>query len=132
MKRNLIRIIHTGKSRLGWDDETYRDVLARETGRRSAKDCTDAELERVVRYMRTQGFVPVAGRGRRPSVASGCKGMLSKIEALLAEAGRPWTYLDGVILRMLGEKKPVEWLNDDQVRKLMQMLIVDAKRHGGL
>lgn len=132
MKRNLIRIIHTGKSRLGWDDETYRDVLARETGRRSAKDCTDAELERVVRYMRTQGFVPVAGRGRRPSVASGRKGMLSKIEALLAEAGRPWTYLDGVILRMLGEKKPVEWLNDDQVRKLMQMLIVDAKRHGGL
>ncbi|MGP3145148.1 gp16 family protein [Serratia bockelmannii] len=132
MKSNLLRIIHTGKTRLGWDDETYRAALARETGKHSAKDCTEAELERMVRYLRTQGFVPVSGRGRRPSVAVGRKGMLSKIEALLAEAGRPWTYLDGVVERMLGAKKPVEWLNDDQVRKLMQMLIVDAKRHGRL
>ncbi len=58
--------------------------------------------------------------------------MLSKIEALLAEAGRPWSYLDGVIAQMLGEKKPIEWLNDDKVRKVMQMLIVDAKRRGRL
>lgn len=130
--KNLIRIIHTGKTALGWDDETYRGVLAREAGKRSAKDCTPAELERVVQYMRRQGFTPVARHGRRPSVASGRKGMLNKIEALLADAGRPWAYLDGVIERMLGEKKPVEWLNDDQVRKVMQMLIVDAKRHGRL
>jgi phage gp16-like protein len=128
--KNLIRIIHTGKSRLGWDEETYRNVLARETGKRSAKECTTAELERVVRYMRRQGFTPT--NGRRPNVASGRKGMLSKIEAMLTEAGRPWGYLDGVIERMLGEKKPVEWLNDDQIYKLMQMLIVDARRHGRL
>jgi len=132
MKRNLIRIVHTGKSRLGWDDDTYRDVLARLTGRRSASDCTEAELEKVLAWMRSVGFTPSASHGRRPRVASGRKGMLSKIEALLAEAGRSWSYLDGVIERMLGEKKPVEWLNDDQVRKVMQMLIVDAKRHGRL
>lgn len=131
MKANLIRIIHTGKSSLGWDDETYRDVLACQTGKRSARDCTTAELEKVVLYMRTQGFAP-SSRGRRPRVATGRKAMLSKIEAMLAEAGRPWSYLEGIVERMLGEKKPVEWLNDDQVRKLMQMLIVDAKRHGRL
>ncbi|MGK0600094.1 gp16 family protein [Yokenella regensburgei] len=131
MKANLIRVIHTGKSSLGWDDDTYRDVLARQTGKRSARDCTTAELEKVVLYMRTQGFAP-SSRGRRPRVAAGRKAMLSKIEAMLAEADRPWAYLDGVIERMLGEKKPVEWLNDDQVRKLMQMLIVDARRHGRL
>ena len=39
MKSNLLRIVHTGKSRLAWDDETYRAALARETGKRSAKDC---------------------------------------------------------------------------------------------
>ncbi|KAF1366263.1 gp16 family protein [Yokenella regensburgei] len=131
MKANLIRVIHTGKSSLGWDDDTYRDVLARQAGKRSARDCTIAELEKVVLYMRTQGFSP-SSRGRRPRVAAGRKAMLSKIEAMLAEADRPWAYLDGVIERMLGEKKPVEWLNDDQVRKLMQMLIVDARRHGRL
>lgn len=131
MKRNLIRIVHTGKSSLGWDDETYRDVLTRQTGKRSASDCSVTELEKVVLYMRTQGFA-LSSRGRRPRVATGRKAMLSKIEAMLAEAGRPWGYLDGMVERMLGEKKPVEWLNDDQVRKLMQMLIVDAKRHGRL
>lgn len=131
MKRNLIRIVHTGKSSLGWDDDTYRDVLARQTGKRSARDCSVTELEKVVLYMRTLGFAATS-RGRRPRVAAGRKGMLSRIEALLAEANRPWSYLDGVIERMLGEKKPVDWLNDDQVRKVMQMLIVDAKRHGRL
>lgn len=104
MKSNLLRIVHTGKSRLAWDDETYRAALARETG----KHCTEAELERMVRYLRAQGVVPVPGKGRRPSVAVGCKGMLSKIEALLAEAGHPLAYLHGGVERMLGEKKPVE------------------------
>ncbi|EAP4496801.1 TPA: regulatory protein GemA [Salmonella enterica] len=131
MKRNLIRIIHTGKSCLGWDDETYRDVLFRQTGKRSARDCSVSELEKTVLYMRTQGFAP-SSRGRRPRVATGRKAILSKIEALLAEAGRPWGYLDGIVERMLGEKKPVEWLDDEQIYKVMQMLIVDAARHGRL
>lgn len=131
MKRNLIRIIHTGKSRLGWDDETYRDVLFRQTGKRSARDCSVSELEKTVLYMRTQGFTP-SSRGRRPRVATGRKAILSKIEALLADAGRPWGYLDGITERMLGEKKPVEWLDDEQIYKVMQMLIVDAARHGRL
>ncbi|EBS1710845.1 regulatory protein GemA [Salmonella enterica subsp. enterica serovar Vitkin] len=131
MKRNLIRIIHTGKSRLGWDDETYRDVLFRQTGKRSARDCSVSELEKTVLYMRTQGFAP-SSRGRRPRMATGRKAILSKIEALLADAGRPWGYLDGITERMLGEKKPVEWLDDEQIYKVMQMLIVDAARHGRL
>ncbi|EHN5363336.1 regulatory protein GemA [Salmonella enterica] len=131
MKRNLIRIIHTGKSCLGWDDDTYRDVLFRQTGKRSVRDCTVPELEKTVLYMRTQGFAP-SSRGRRPRVATGRKAILSKIEALLAEAGRPWGYLDGIVERMLGEKKPVEWLDDEQIYKVMQMLIVDAARHGRL
>lgn len=127
MRRNLIRIIHTGKSVLGWDDDTYRDVLARETGKYSA--CSDSELEKIVLYMRTRGFAP-SSRRRRPRAASGRKAMLNKIEVLLAETGRSWTYLDGIVLQMLGENKLVEWLNDDLVRKLLQMLIVDAKRYG--
>lgn len=131
MKSDLIRIVHTGKSSFAWDDDTYRDVLSRLTGKRSARDCSITDLEKVVLYMRTQGFAP-SSRGRRPRVAASRKAMLSKIEAMLAEAGRPWGYLEGIVERMLGEAKPVEWLNDDQVRKLMQMLIVDAKRHGRL
>ncbi|PII53763.1 hypothetical protein BMF90_07475 [Serratia sp. OLHL2] len=129
---SLIKTIHTGKKNLGWDDDTYRAVLARETAKRSARDCSDAELERVIGYMRAQGFAPLARHGKKPNVAAGRKAMVSKIEAILAEAGRPWSYLDGIIKRMLGEVKPLAWLNDDQVRKVLQMLIIDAKRHGRL
>lgn len=132
MSKNLLKVIHTGKKILGWTDEVYRDVLARETGKRSARDCSDAELERMIRYMRAQGFAPLAKHGKKPNVAAGRKAMVSKIEAILAEAGRPWSYLDGIIKRMLGEVKPLAWLNDDQVRKVLQMLIIDAKRHGRL
>lgn len=132
MMANLMKVIHTGKKALGWDDETYRTVLARLTGKRSARDCSDAELERMVRYMRSQGFAPLAGHGKKPNVAAGRKAMVNKIEALLTEANRPWSYLDGIIKRMLGDVKPLAWLNDDQVRKVMQALIVEAKRHGRL
>ncbi|MFT4465835.1 MAG: phage protein GemA/Gp16 family protein [Sodalis sp. (in: enterobacteria)] len=82
--------------------------------------------------MRGQGFTTLPKHGRKPRVAAGRQGMLSKIEALLASAGRPWGYLDDMVARMLGEKRPVEWLDDAQVRQLMQMLIMDAKRHGRL
>jgi Protein of unknown function (DUF1018). len=64
MMANLMKAIHTGKKALGWDEETYRTVLARLTGKRSARDCSDAELERMVRYMRSQGFAPLAGHGK--------------------------------------------------------------------
>ncbi|SQC93435.1 Mu-like prophage protein gp16 [Cedecea neteri] len=104
MRRNLIRLVHTGKTRLGWDDETYRDVLARQTGKRSAGDCSDTELEKMVLYMRTQGFAP-SSHGRRPRVATGRRAMLGKIEALLAEAGRPWAYLGWHGLSYAGREK---------------------------
>lgn len=107
---------------LCWDDDTYRDVLARETGKYSARDCSDSELEKIVLYMRTRGFAP-SSRGRRPRTASGRKAMLNKIEALMAETGKSWTYLDGMVLQMLGENKSVEWLNDDQVRMTCSSLI---------
>lgn len=72
MKRNLIRIVHTGKSRLGWDDDTYRDVLARFTCHRSSRDCSETELEKVIAYMRTLGFAPMPDVRAWPPVVKPC------------------------------------------------------------
>ncbi|EKN3995782.1 regulatory protein GemA, partial [Yersinia enterocolitica] len=33
MDKKLIQLIHVGKSALAWDDETYRDVIYRLTGK---------------------------------------------------------------------------------------------------
>jgi phage gp16-like protein len=126
---NLIKVIHTGKKSLGWDDETYRAVLVRVTGKRSARDCSEAELESVVRYMRSQGFAPAAKTGRRPRVSADHKVMLGKIEALLTEAGRPWKYAESMAKRMF-KRDALEWLTIEQLTSLMNALQYDAKRHG--
>lgn len=57
-----IRKIHTLKSRAGLDDDTYRDLLKRETGARSSKDITPAAADRVISHL--QGL---AGSGARPA-----------------------------------------------------------------
>jgi len=51
----LIRMLHVGPRRLGWDDDTYRAWLEKHTGKRSAKDCTDAELSLLVDLLRDLG-----------------------------------------------------------------------------
>ena len=52
---NPTAAIHVAKRYLGLDDDTYRDLLGRVTGKRSAKDMTDAERQAVLDEMRRQG-----------------------------------------------------------------------------
>jgi uncharacterized protein DUF1018 len=55
--------------------------------------------------------------------------MLKKIEAILAEAGRPWSYVHTMTKRMFGLDR-VEWCHPGQLHKLISSLMYDAKRHG--
>jgi phage gp16-like protein len=131
MDRKLISLIHVGKSALGWDDETYRDVLYRLTGKTSSAHCSVEQKERIVAYMRAQGFEskPAKSHGRRPSVPAAKKTVLRKIEALLAEEGRPWNYAESMAQHMF-KVRYIDWLPLEQLTKLMQALIIDAKRRG--
>ncbi|MFH4317263.1 phage protein GemA/Gp16 family protein, partial [Acinetobacter baumannii] len=47
-KANLIKLIHVGKTKLGLDDELYRDILTSTTGKTSSKDLNLAQLETVL------------------------------------------------------------------------------------
>ncbi|CDO60829.1 hypothetical protein BN1012_Phect2616 [Candidatus Phaeomarinobacter ectocarpi] len=55
-RSNLIKKVHVGKRELGLDDETYRGLLERVTGHRSAADCNDKQLALVVDEMKAKGF----------------------------------------------------------------------------
>ena len=60
--------IHVAKRDLGLDDDTYRDLLERETGKRSAKGLSQAELDKVLAALTRAGFKPSsngAGSARR-------------------------------------------------------------------
>ncbi|AXF75189.1 regulatory protein GemA [Erwinia tracheiphila] len=129
IKQKLIRVLHTGKSALNWDDETYRAVLARFTGKTSSTKCTVAELESVLEHMHQSGFPRCnPRRGRRPHVARSREDVLAKIEALLTVSARPWQYAEAMARHMFEGRQAVEWLTDEELFKLMQELIADQKR----
>lgn len=125
----LIGAIKAGQAWLGWDDNTYRSLLVRLTGKDSATRCSLEELQTIREYMHQQGYPRKAARkhGRKPNVAAGRQGVLSKIEALLTDAGRKWDYAEATAQRMFNQKT-LEWLTDEQLNKLMQALIIDARR----
>lgn len=67
MTRDLLAKIHIGKKQLGLDDDTYRDLLERVTGKRSAGQCTERQLVDVVEEMVRLGFAPQAPGAGRPA-----------------------------------------------------------------
>lgn len=126
--KKLIGAIKAGQAYLSWDDATYRATLNRLTGKASATRCSLDELQTIKEYMHKAGFPRQSPKhGRRPSVASSRQTMLNKVEALLAAAGRPWSYAEGMAQRMF-KRERVDWLTSEELTKLMQALAVDAKR----
>ncbi|WPP47116.1 regulatory protein GemA [Pseudomonas sp. AN-1] len=128
---NLAKI-HIAKKALGMDDDIYRALLARVAGVTSAKDLGPRQVSAVLAEFQRLGWQPTsnprAGRAR-PKLARSRQAVMSKVEALLAEAGRPWSYADSMAERMFRIAR-VEWLDDNQLTRLMQALIIDAGRHG--
>ncbi|KNC89692.1 gp16 family protein [Trabulsiella odontotermitis] len=128
--KKLIGAIKAGQAFLGWDDVLYRQTLHRLTGKTTSTRCSLEELQTIKEYMHQAGFPRLSPKhGRRPSVAKTRKGVLSKIEALLTDAGRPWAYAEGMAKRMFSRER-VDWLTTEELTKLMQALAIDAKRRG--
>lgn len=55
-KTNLIKLIHVAKTKLGLDDDVYRDILESTTGKTSSKLLTPAQLEAVLDRLKQLGF----------------------------------------------------------------------------
>jgi hypothetical protein len=75
---SALAAIHVGKKALGLDEETYRDLLSRVTGKRSAKDLSPAEAEAVIAEMRRLGFKPAS----KPSSRRATGPYRAKLQAL--------------------------------------------------
>ena len=121
--------IHIAKKQLGLDDDTYRDVLERVTGRRSCKKMLIGELEAVIKDMESRGFTAKATpkHGKKPNVVAKREPMMGKIEAMLADMGLHWNYAHGMADSMFKIKR-LEWLSDAQLYKLTQALSVYQRR----
>ncbi|CAG9412267.1 MULTISPECIES: gp16 family protein [Providencia] len=127
--KKLVGVIKAAQHYLQIDDETYRSILGRLTGKRSSTTLSLKELELVRDYFHEQGYPRKTAKkyGRRPRVPLTRETMLKKIEALLADAGRPWEYAEAMGKHMFKREK-IEWLTFDELSNLMKALIIDAKR----
>ncbi|MTD32539.1 gp16 family protein [Paludibacterium denitrificans] len=131
-RKAMISKIHIAKQQLQMADDSYRAMLARlAEGKTSSTKLTLQQLDDVLAEMKRLGFVQKTVRniGKRPNPQDDRKRYMAKVEALLADQKRPWDYADGMALRMFKVEK-VAWLDDDQLRRLMIGLEIDARRHG--
>lgn len=80
VRKQMLAKIHIGKKQLGLDEDTYRELLLRVTGKASAKDMTHEELLKVLAEMRSKGFTPRTADGRTKTL--GEQTYLPKLRAL--------------------------------------------------
>ena len=140
-RKSLLAKVHIARKDLGLGEDTYRAMLENLTGKASAAKLSVPELVRVVADLRKQGWQgqpkpkpkpkakPTTGRDGKPKSRPEAATYLAKIEALLAEAGRPWSYALGVAKRMY-RAETLEWLTAEQMRGVMVALSRDAVRNG--
>lgn len=126
--------IHLAKKQLGMDDETYRAMLLTIGGVKSSKDLNNEGLNKVINHLEKAGavFTRPKKHGRKPhSLPSGSERApkLAKIEALLAEAGRPWEYAIAMAKRMYN-KDALEFCGHEQLSGIIAALVKNAKREG--
>ena len=117
-----LKAVHASRRQLGLDDDTYRALLERVTGERSAAVLDARQLGRVLTEMRRLG----AGQPTQPREAGRSKpahypgtphnidtlpAQIEVVEALLTEMRLSWGYADAIAKRMFRVER-VAWLKD--------------------
>ena len=134
-RRKDLAAIHVMASKqLRLDEDTYRALLERLAGKRSAADLNTRErmavldeLRRLVGggVQRMRNAVPPVDEPT--NVRAELRAMVSKVGAILEEAGRSWAYAHGLANRMFRVQR-VEWLTASQLHRLVAALSIDQKR----
>lgn len=123
--RELARI-HILKDQLGLDDETYHAIVWTQATVDSSAKTDEHGRKKIIHHL--EQLMQRAGKpiSRRPhNVGTQSRGELKKIEALLADAGRPWTYVESMARHMY-RKQRVEFCSPTELRGLLTALERDA------
>jgi phage gp16-like protein len=132
-RRALIGKVHVAKTQLGLDDDLYRSILLDVAGRRSAADCTEAELLAVLRHFESRGFAPKpkSGAPRRADHASARKArsLWISLHQLGVITNSSEKALEAFARRQLGVDR-LQWANQSQCYSLIEALKAMAQRAG--
>ena len=133
-RRKQLAGIHVLASRLGLDDTTYRDLLERVTGVRSAAKLDARGRGRVLSELRRlsgerehhmRRAVPPPGGPE--NVREELAAMIAKVGAILADTGRSWAYAHGLAKKMFKVEK-IEWLTAEQLHRVVAALSIHQNR----
>jgi len=111
ISKGNISKIHVAKAQLGMDDDTYRLFLQRVAGVSSSKELTKHQLGRVFAEFRRLGFIekPKDKAKGKPHNFESLPSYITKIEALLASMGLPWSYVNAMAKRMYNIEQ-IAWI----------------------
>lgn len=127
-RNSKIAKIKIAQKQLNMDDETYRALLMRLTGKSSCAQMNQPELEQVIREMQRLGFKPtIKPRHIMPKHRKSNADMLAKVAALLADNKLPWSYAHKIAKRMFNVDR-VQWLSDGHLHTLIGVLQIHANR----
>lgn len=132
-RRAMMAKVHLAKKDLGLEDDDYRAVLERETGKRSAKDCSHAELEAVLAAFERQGFKPKAraprGRPATHGVARKARALWISLWQLGVVRDPSETALERFARRQLHVDR-LQWADQSRGNALIEALKTMAERAG--
>lgn len=131
-RRAMIGKLHIARQQIGMAEEDYRAMLSRcADGKTSSTQLTLPQLDKALAKMKRLGFMPKPApkAGKRPKPTDERERYMAKVEALLADAKRPWDYADATAKRMFKIDKAA-WLDIAQLRSLMVALEIEVRRHG--
>lgn len=132
-RRGMIAKVHIAKAQLGLSEDDYRAVMLRVTGRTSAGDCSDRELEQLLGEFQAKGFVASSRpRGPRPAdhpSARKARALWISLHHLGAIGDPSEKALEAFARRQLKCER-LQWANQAQTYKLVEALKAIAERHG--
>ncbi|MBZ3921756.1 hypothetical protein Xtri_02640 [Xanthomonas campestris pv. trichodesmae] len=132
----MLAAIHASAKKLDLAEDVYRDLVERVSAghgpaQRSAGQCDQRQLDAIANELRRLGGMPARAGLVARQWAGKPKGdlspQLSKVEALLTDAGREWAYAHAVARRVCKVAR-LEWCNADQLSKVIAALQIDANR----
>jgi phage gp16-like protein len=136
-RRRDLAAIHASAKALNMDQDTYRSMLERLTGKRSSADLSAGQRSDVLAEMQRLGAdVSRKQRGRvaqhpgKPHNFDTMPEMITKIGAQLADMKLPWAYAEAIAKRMYGIER-IAWITkEDQLKGLIAALHVEAEKRG--
>ena len=136
-RRAMLAKVHIAKKDLALTDESYADTLERITGKRSAADCDDPALDRVLAEFVRLGWKPKHKRGRRrKEAAPAVRPRVAKIRALwralhnLGEVVDPSDAALSAFVRRQTDLEALEWMTSALAYKVIEALKAWCGRAG--